>query len=390
LNPTWNLIAPLLALAVVIVTMQLFVALAGAIRSRDYRRFENRSAERIRKEFHLPRPDSRTGEERRDAFAAHVDKLHETANRAQTVYHDAVARSSACLALGFAALAGSTLSPGDWPVLLRFQRLPWQLFLGCTDTLALVLVLILFLHGKSRYCPWIIRRADTELARQYQYLSVLFPATFPVTDKFETPAVRAAKSESKRHLLDHLTTQIEKLWHERKAQIEHLAAARPHIDHDVLVFYLRKRVLRQIGWFTDSVARLEHIAGRRRIVLLVLYIATVVLAPVQLGCLLTHKTLPMIRPALLIITGLSLAMTAYYTNQNLGSIVHRYNVQVREIRCWLRDMLVLLKDCDTAHFAQDPGTIKMICARIVAFEELMIYELIDWINISGHDVIELG
>ncbi len=390
MNPVWYVLAPLLALAVVVATMQLFVALAGAIRFRDYQRFENWSAKKIRKEFPLPGTASTAGEDRRAAFAPLLAEMHQSANRAQTAYHDAVVRSAACLALGFAAMAGGTLATDDWPGMFRLQALPWQFFLGCVDTVALIFVLVLFLHGTVRYRPWIAKRAETELVRQYQYLSVLLPEAFPVSGKDETRAGHPGKAAAKDRHFGRLVERIEKSWHERKARIEHLAPGQPHLDRDTLILYLRKRVLRQLGWFTDSTARLEHIANRRKNLLLVLYIATAILAPVQLGCLLAHAPLPLIRPLLLLITGLSLAMTAYYTNQNLGSIVHRYYVQQRDIRRWSRGLVSRINDGNTSHTLDDPATMTLICTHVAAFEELMIYELIDWINISAHDVIELG
>jgi hypothetical protein len=386
LSPLWNFLPPLLALAVVAAITQFAVVLAGAFRSRDYRRFEDRSASEIEREFSLPDFASPLAEEHRRHFQPLLRELQRTANRAQTAYHDTVVRSAACLAIGFAATAGGLLGTVSWQGLFRFQA--WQSFLNWGDMFALLSVLGLFLYATSLYRPWLIKRAETELVRQYQFLNVIFPDAFPLAAKPADYSGRLAQREAKDRHLGRLVGRIETSWQERKTLIERLAGEYPQLDLGAVILYLRKRVLRQLGWFTDSIARLEHIAGRRKAVLLVLYFATAALAIAQLIWFENGSSLPFVRPILLFITGLSLAMTAYYTNQNLGSIVHRYNLQQREIRRWLGG---LVDDLNNVETPDPPGEkVALISTHVTRFEELMIYELVDWINISGHDVIELG
>ena len=86
----------------------------------------------------------------------------------------------------------------------------------------------------------------------------------------------------------------------------------------------------------NSKGRLEYIAERRNKVLLVLYVLMAALAAIKLFLLLYggnwhHYLLPF----LLVVTGMSAAMTAYYINQNARSLIHRYNTHQRFITRWL-------------------------------------------------------
>src|SRR5262249_11517470 len=125
------------------------------------------------------------------------------------------------------------------------------------------------------------------------------------------------------------------------------------ISGDALLLYLHRRPLRQLGWFADSRMRLEHDASRRKGQLLWLYAVALVLGLVKLSVVITGghaeqaHNIPILSlaglmtvlsvallPALLIVTGLSSAMTAYYLNQNARSLIHRYNTQERRITRW--------------------------------------------------------
>lgn len=393
MNSTWAFLAPFFALVITVFLTQLCVKIAGTLRSRDYRRFENRSANEIGREFPFQTARSSAADDRLAQFVPLLNSMQQTANRAQTAYHDTVVRSAACLALGFAASAGGMLSPQDWPRIFRLQALPWQMVLNWVDAIALLSVLALFLRGSRLYRPWIAKRANTELVRQYQYLSIVFPNLFPVNEEAGLcPEWRGTdhSAPGKEHHLDFLVKEVERSWQTRKRLISGSAPNHPGLDRDAIILYARKRVVRQLGWFTDSVERLQHVAERRRTLLLALYFITAALALIQLVTFERGTTLALVRPILLLITGLSLAMTAYYTNQNMKSIAHRYKVQQREIRRWLNTVTPYLKDSDGRVPIENAGAVQTICTHIESFEELMIYELVDWINISGHDVIELA
>jgi len=95
-------------------------------------------------------------------------------------------------------------------------------------------------------------------------------------------------------------------------------------------------------------------------------------------------------PILLIVTGMSAAMTAYYINQNSRSLIHRYNTQQRFITNWLLDFNETYKFSDLSSLPLDTAAKNDIRTRILLFEDMMIEELIDWAHITRHDLIELA
>jgi hypothetical protein len=389
----WGLLAPLIAVAITVAAMQAAVVLTGAIRGRDFRRFEDQSKERIARRFPIPTVDQSTAEEGRKSISRFLDKAHQAASAAQTTYHNAVVRSAGCLVLAFLALAFGTLRPDDWPVWLDWRSL--ELVLSWIDATSIIVVLILFLYGRMISPPWIASRAGTELLRQYQILRVVFPNTIssdPADDQtqFDIEADLVATRVQDGSITD-IVARIERFWSTRKASIESRMLTDENLTTDALMVYLQKRARRQLGWFIDSKARLEHIAKRREILLLSFYCIAAALAVVKLAWFLCggHSP-PYLLPVLLIVTGLSAAMTAYYINQNSRSLIHRYNTQQRFISGWL------VAFNERWNFAGLPSlTIDLVGkndmrAQILRFEDLMIEELIDWIHITSHDVIELA
>ena len=167
--------------------------------------------------------------------------------------------------------------------------------------------------------------------------------------------------------------------------------AGPNIPADALLIYLRRRVRRQLCWFADLQARLEHIAERRNFILLTLYSISAALAISKLLLFLFsgHSPTYLMAP-LFIITGMSAAMTAYYINQNARSLIHRYNTQQRRLTEWLTMFNDRWKFTDLPSLTFDTATQTEVSARILQFEDLMIEELIDWVHITSHDAIELA
>ena len=152
-----------------------------------------------------------------------------------------------------------------------------------------------------------------------------------------------------------------------------------------------KRARRQLGWFNDSKARLEHSAERRNIVLLSLYCITAGLAVLK-HVLFLNSGHPhaFLLPPLLIVTGMSAAMTAYYINQNSRSLIHRYNTQQRNISSWLVTFNDRWSFANLPLLNIDPAAKNDMRIQILRFEDLMVEELIDWIHITSYDAIELA
>ena len=390
--PFWWILAPLIAVALTFVAMWLFIVLMNAIRRYDYRLFEDKCAPDLAERFALPRSDQSTAEQRRKSFSPFINKVHQSASAAQTNYHNAIVGSAGCLVLAFLALACGTLTPtlpSDW-------RYPLDLLLNSVDLIAIAAVLALFFYGRWANPLWIKQRVGAELLRQYQYFKVVFTSAItpePVDDpkaQFEIEADRIGAGVQSGKITE-IAVRIDQFWSTRKASIASRAFTHADLATDALVVYLEKRVRRQLGWFIDSKDRLEFIAERRSCLLLGFYIAMAVFAAVKFGLFLVLGDLHhFVLPILLIVTGASAAITAYYINQNSRSLIHRYNTQQRFIEKWLNgfDESWNFASLPSQQFRESDK--KAISAEILRFEEMMIEELIDWTHISSHDIIELA
>jgi hypothetical protein len=382
----WGLLAPLTALAITVAAMQAAVILTGTIRTRDFRRFEDQCKDRIARCFPVPAIDQSIAEERRRSISPLLDKAHKAASAAQTTYHNAVVRSAGCLVLAFVALAFGALAPDDWPAWL--DRSSFELVLSWIDVIAMLSVLILFLYGRMSCSPWIAGRAGTELLRQYQFLSVVFPSVISTSPGDQADLVSDRVQDGS---ITDIGLRTERFWSTRKASIESYALTDADLTADAVLVYLERRARRQLGWFIDSKARLEHIAGRRNVLLLSLYCIAAGLAVIKLVLFLCGGHSPaFMLPILLIVTGMSAAMTAYYINQNSRSLIHRYNTQQRFITGWLVSFNDRWNFASLPSLTFDVAAKNEMRAQIIRFEDLMIEELVDWIHITSHDAIELA
>jgi hypothetical protein len=383
-------------LVITLVAKQLAVRVTGAIRKHDYRHFEDKSSDAIAKQFPIPAIDPSPAEERRRSLSPLLDRVHQGANDAQTSYHNAIVRSAGCLALAFSALAVGTLPPQFWSLKAPFDWQSLELLLSWVEVIGLFCVLLMFCHGSIARRPWIKRRVGAELLRQYQILSIVFPnaiSTAPAGDlkaQFDAEADLVARCVQKGPMKD-VVARIEAFWKTRRATIEGHALTDGDLTVDAVLGYLQRRARRQLGWFTDSKARLEHIAERRTIVLVSLYCVAIGLAVAKHVLFLHDNEISAcLRPPLLIVTGISAAMTAYYINQNSRSLIHRYNTQQRIAAHWLTAFEGRWGFATLPLAIINPSTKNDIRGQILLFEDLMIDEAIDWVHITSHDAIELG
>jgi hypothetical protein len=95
-------------------------------------------------------------------------------------------------------------------------------------------------------------------------------------------------------------------------------------------------------------------------------------------------------PLLLIIIGWSAAETAYYFNQNSRSLMHRYNTQQGRISKWFKALSTVVPFTELSARPLDSKPSSEIRDLVLQFEDLMVDELIDWLHISRHDVIEIA
>ncbi len=388
--------APLIAMVVTLVGMEAAVVLTGAIRSHDYRLFEDKSSESLAKQFPIPTIDRSAAEERRRSLSPFLYRAHRAANAAQTRYHNAVVRSAGCLALAFSALSLGTFLAELWPAKAPLDWPSLELVLSWLEVIALLLVLVLFLHGHLTRRSWIVGRVGTELLRQYQILGMVLPnaiSTAPAGDlkaQFDSEADLVKKCVQDGPIKD-IVSRIEAFWKIRRATIETQTLTDADLTIDALLVYLLSRARRQLGWFTNSKERLEHIAERRTIVLVSLYCVAVGVAVLKHVLFLHEDQMPAyLVPPLLIATGMSAAMTAYYINQNSRSLIHRYNTQQRIVGRWLVDFEGRWNFTALALASINRSTRNDIRAQILLFEDLMIEELIDWVHITSRDAIELA
>lgn len=383
---TWEMLSPVIATLIAVAATQAAVVLTNSLRRHDFKRFENKSKAELERDYPLATLGPSVAEERYDALAPLLAKVHQTANATQTRYHNAVVRSAGCLTLATAALALGTLSLDRRPTLL----LSWL------EAIAFLFVLLLFPHGRGSRQPWIEARAGAEFLRQYQLLRMVFPdatAPSPAAPPEAAFAQEASAVAAQMHAgnFKDIIIRIDRYWSTRQATLERAALSGADVTADAVLVYLRRRARRQLGWFLDSKARLEHIAERRSRALVGLYGAAVLLAWTRHGlCLYLGQAPEYLLPPLLIVAGMSAAMTAYYINQNSRSLIHRYNAQQRRIARWLtafdeRWCFKALPSMSIDQAAKDD-----MRERILQFEDLMIEELTDWVHITSHDTIELA
>jgi hypothetical protein len=156
-------LAPLIAVAILFALVEAEVALTGAVRRHDFRRFEDRSRASFARKFPLPKVEPSRAEERRKAVSPFLKTMHNATNAAQTTYHNAVARSTGCLAVAFLALVLDT-SLHDMPSMnwLSVYRHLVEDVLIWVDAIAFIFVLILFFYARSASQRWIVARVGAE------------------------------------------------------------------------------------------------------------------------------------------------------------------------------------------------------------------------------------
>jgi hypothetical protein len=396
-----EVLTPSLALAVTVATLLTVAFAARAKRARNYRRFEDKSAPILSEQFALPKIVPGSAEARCRSYSVFVHQAHQGANSVQTKYYVAVVGSAWCLALAFLVLAFDSIHLED-------EHPSIAIFLNWIDTIAVIFVLLFYFYGRWASGVWIAARARTEFLRQYQYLDVVFPgamSAMPTGDpktQFEREADRVAMEVQDGNVAD-IVARIENFWAARKRSITGRDLTETDLTGDALIIYLQRRVRRQLGWFTDSQERLEYVAEQRNVWLPALYGCTAALAVIKLLSsryaadldvylvpFLGSRWQAYLLALLLILTGMSASMTAYYINQNSRSLIHRYFTQRRFITVWLNGFNERWNFASLPSLTIGAAAKDAMRAEILRLEDLMIEELIDWTHITGHDAIELA
>ena len=354
----WLVLHALIAISIMVLTMQITARLISTQRARTFSKYEDQSQSEIARDFPLPDAVPSRVTETLRSLGQLVATAHNEAIYAQNRYFSTVVRSAVCLFLALLALA-LTASP------LR-QCHPTAVVLAWLDALSISLVLGLFLQGHAANRQWITLRAGAELLRQYQFLTVVFPTAtshppaHDLTSRFleETELI---KKQVQGDSFKDIALRIERFWSDRESLIANSVLTDADISADALLPYLHRRLRRQLGWFKDSQERLKGAELRRKRWLLMLYWMAAVLAWIKLVETIGADHLPAsgdicigfwagigglfswppagipesltqaLLPTLLMVTGLSAVMTAFYVNQNLRSLLHRYHTQERRI-----------------------------------------------------------
>jgi hypothetical protein len=390
--PAWWILAPLIALVVTGVAMQLAVYGTTAIRRRDYLLFEDKNAPFLAQKFQLPDGESAVADARRKSISPFVREVHKKATNAQTKYFNAVVRSAGCLAFAFVAMACGTLRAEDCWAWLDWHSVEY--LFNCMELVAIASVVGLYFYARWASSRWLVARVRTELMRQWQYLEDLFPSALArapenIRTEFDIEVDRGA-ALVENGPINKMAERIDRFWSKRTASISSHEPTEVDLTADAVLAYIQNRVRRQLGWFADSKDRLEYIAQRRTKLLMILYFLAFVLVAAKLILFIyEEKWHHYLTPVLLVVTGMSAVMTAYYVNQNSRSLIHRYNAQGRSIEGWLISFNERFFNRLSSQ-KLDPGVKKNMRDQILVFEKTMIDELIDWTHITGHDAIELA
>jgi len=98
----------------------------------------------------------------------------------------------------------------------------------------------------------------------------------------------------------------------------------------------------------------------------------------------TSDVLSLILLATLIVSS---AITSVHLSRTDRSLAHRYFTQERRIRTWLTNFKQFRA---TGVNVLDVTSYPALINQLLAFENTMIDELIDWIHITSRDTIQLG
>ena len=189
--------------------------------------------------------------------------------------------------------------------------------------------------------------------------------------------------------------------------------------------HFKKRPKAQGQWFPRAHARLSEHGSWRGWLLFWIFMVTTVLAAVKTALLFDlfphdwASIKPILTFSMLVMIGISAAISALYLNQNNRSLTHRYSAQIRQIDAWLelyrpvlgaaerllqeanREAVKRLSEpegSDQNPSAREGAALALVPTEmwsatlplILQFEDLMIEELLDFISISEHDVLEIS
>lgn len=369
--------------------------------------------------------------------------LQKQAQRAQDEYQKSVARGVGAIVTAFIVLAASVVWGSNNSDLVLFSAV---LDLACFS-----FSVVAFWSAAHWNRIWLMRRAKNELLRQWCVIdNLLSPdaqtesevdseyATFrarveDALGKEERAILRTiwsivtapfASKSRKQHGRADLSSKVLDFWRMRRGELFALTAAR-NVSVGRLAMHFKKRPKAQGQWFPRAHARLSEHGSWRGWLLFWIFMVTTVLAAVKTALLFDlfphdwASIKPILTFSMLVMIGISAAISALYLNQNNRSLTHRYSAQIRQIDAWLelyrpvlgaaerllqeanREAVKRLSEpegSDQNPSAREGAALALVPTEmwsatlplILQFEDLMIEELLDFISISEHDVLEIS
>jgi hypothetical protein len=326
--------------------------------------------------------------------------------RLQSRYHSCVARCIGALSVGVVIICLSIIVYRDVDWLKKFAT--------CFDLMAAFYALVFFLWARFVNDRFVITRAFVETLRAWIHLAIIFPlekggdvaAAYQARKKeiragywarkgaatLKDGAGDAGQPTDRREAP--IYQRVLNCWNELHEECRKVGLRSNPPSSADLGFYLEKRALGQLGFFMTAQGRINAGQKSRELLMTVLYVASIVLAvlkavrvfeaelpPAVMGNIefATAMSVDWISMALLAVMVLSAAATNAYVSRNERSLFHSYHAQERRIKQWFTGFAAVVGN-GGGRYAPD---------TMLAFEDIMLNDLLDFIHITSRDVIEV-
>jgi hypothetical protein len=332
-------------------------------------------------------------------------KEDDKAVRLQSRYHSCVARCIGVLSVGVVIICLS---------IIVYRDVDWlEKFATNFDLIATLYALFFFFGARIANEGFVITRSFVETLRAWTHLAIVFPLErgIDVISAYQArkkevaarywekkgvlppkdAATDASRRPDKRETL--IYRRVEECWTEIHGECRAVGLRSPPSSAQI-GFYLKTRPLEQLAFFIMAQGRIYAGQRSREWLMTVLYIASVVLAVLKAltvfqaelpTAVAAHVELLSVAPvdwlstALLVVMVLSAAATNAYVSRNERSLLHSYHAQERRIKKWFEDFAA----------AAGTGGGRYAPATMLAFEDIMLNDLLDFIHITSRDVIEV-
>jgi hypothetical protein len=332
-------------------------------------------------------------------------KEDDKAVQLQSRYHSCVARCIGVLSVGVVIICLS---------IVVYRDVAWlEKFATDFDLIATLYALAFFFGARIANNRFVIARSFVETLRAWTHLAIVFPlergidaiSAYQARKKeiaaryWEKTGVLPPKDAAtdtshrpdKRETL--IYRRVEECWTEIHDECRAVGLRSPPSSAQI-GFYLKTRPLVQLGFFIAAQGRIYAGQKSREWLMTVLYVASVVLAVLKAlsvfqtelpTAVAAHTELVAAAPvdwistALLVVMVLSAAATNAYVSRNERSLLHAYHAQERRIKKWFEDFAA----------AAGTGGGRYAPATMLAFEDIMLNDLLDFIHITSRDVIEV-